>query len=76
MRCGIGLLGGQRPSLPDYVTVTGPRIGRPPPDGARVAYALFSLDRTLGLNELIVDPKTALDLVDHVPYRGNTLDSR
>ncbi len=37
MRCGIGC---QRPSLADYVSVTGPRTARPPPEGAKVAYAL------------------------------------
>jgi hypothetical protein len=39
---GIGPCGVPRPSLADYVTVMDPRIGRPPSEGARVAYALAS----------------------------------
>ena len=39
MRCAYGSWGGQRPSLGGYVTVTGPRTGRPPPKGVHVDYA-------------------------------------
>ena len=43
MRCGIGLLGGQRLSMAPYVRLLeptdGPRTGRPPPEGANVVYA-------------------------------------
>ena len=38
-RCAYGSWGGQRPSLGGYVTVTGPRTGRPPPKGVHVDYA-------------------------------------
>ncbi len=37
-RCGIGFWGGQRPSLAGCVTVTGPKPGRPLPEGVHVAY--------------------------------------
>jgi len=46
--CGIGCgIGCQRPSLADYVSVTGPRTARPPPEGAKVAYALLSYGPSL-----------------------------
>ena len=34
--CALGSWGGQRPSLGGYVTGTGPRVGRPRPEGANV----------------------------------------
>jgi len=37
-----GSSGGQRLSLGDYVMGTGARVGRPPPEGVRVAYACYA----------------------------------
>ena len=37
-----GSSGGQRPSVGDYVMGTGARVGRPPPEGVRVAYACYA----------------------------------
>ena len=56
VRCSIGFGGGQCLSLADYVTMRDPRIGRPPPEGVRVAYAR----RVLVLHEHIWIRKTAL----------------
>jgi hypothetical protein len=38
LHCGRGSWGGRRLSLADYVKGTGPRGGRPPPEGAKVAF--------------------------------------
>jgi hypothetical protein len=43
-KAAIGSGGGRRPSLGGYVTVTGPRTGRPPPEGVHVGYPLTGLD--------------------------------
>ena len=40
VHCGIGSWGGQRLRMADYVIGTGPRGGRPPPEGPSVGYPL------------------------------------
>ena len=44
-RYGSGSSGGPRPRVTDYVTGTGPREGRPLPEGATVDYPLHVLPR-------------------------------
>ena len=67
--CGIGSGGVPSPSLADYVTVMNPRIGRPPPEGVRVAYALETNGRhdpCVGIRATpIAEAMMALVLMDH-----------